>query len=49
VADTDGAKPCLEMPDSFPDDIDYSWYVKRAKEMLEDIGYLAKMKQIEFF
>ena len=49
VADTDGAKPCMELPESFPDDIDYSWYIRYAKEILEDIGYSPKPKQIEFF
>jgi hypothetical protein len=49
VADSDGAKPCLDMPDSFPDDIDYQWYIKHTKEILEDIGFTPKLKQIEFF
>lgn len=49
VADTDGAKPCLDLPDEFPTDIDYSWYIKRTNEILEDIGYLVKAKQVEFF
>lgn len=49
VADTDGAKPCMDLPDGMPDDIDYDWYIKRTKEILEDIGYLAKAKQVEFF
>lgn len=49
IADSDGAKPCMDLPDGMPDDIDYSWYEKRTKEILEDIGYLAKAKQVEFF
>lgn len=49
VADSDGAKPCLDMPDSFPEDIDYVWYIKHTKEILEDIGHTPKMKQVEFF
>lgn len=49
VADSDGAKPCLDLPDVFPEDIDYAWYVRRTKEILEDIGYTPKMKQVEFF
>ena len=49
VADTDGAKPCLELPDEMPDDVDFDWYIKRTKEILEDVGYLTKPKQIEFF
>lgn len=49
VADSDGAKPCLEMPNRFPLDIDYAWYLKHTKEILEDIGYSPKPKQVEFF
>jgi len=49
VADTDGAKPCLDMPDEFPVDINYGWYINKATEMLYDVGYIQKPKQIEFF
>lgn len=31
-----GAKPCMTLPDVFPEDIDYDFYVRRAYEMLED-------------
>lgn len=34
-----GAKPCMDLPDDFPDDIDYGWYVKKARQTLDDIGY----------
>lgn len=49
VAGSTGAKPCLDLPDSFPLDIDYNWYIKNTKEILEDIGYSPKMKQLTFF
>lgn len=49
VADSDGAKPCLDLPLEFPNDIDYEWYFKHTREVLEDIGYNPKPKQIEFF
>lgn len=49
VADSDGAKPCLDMPKEFPNDIDYDWYIRTTKGILEDIGYLARPKQISFF
>lgn len=49
VADSDGAKPCLDLPETFPDDIDYDWYIRTTKGILEDIGYLARPKQISFF
>jgi hypothetical protein len=34
-----GAKPCLILPDEFPQDIDYEWYVNTSHAMLEEIGY----------
>lgn len=49
VADSDGARPCLDLPDIFPNDIDYNWYINKAKTILEEIGYTPKPKQISFF
>lgn len=49
VADSDGAKPCMDLPKEFPDDIDYDWYVRKCKTILEEIGYNPKPKQISFF
>lgn len=33
-----GAKPCMTMPDEFPQDIDYGWYVATAQGMLKEVG-----------
>jgi hypothetical protein len=49
IPDTDGAKPVMVMPDSFPEDVNFSWYVGKTKEILEDIGYLQRPKQLNFF
>ena len=49
VADSDGAKPCMDLPEAFPEDIDYQWYINKTREILIEIGYLAKPKQISFF
>lgn len=49
VADSDGAKPAMDLPIDFPTDIDYQWYINRSREILEEIGYLPKPKQISFF
>lgn len=38
VSMTYGAKPCMILPDEFPVDIDYDWYVTKARSMLEDLG-----------
>lgn len=34
-----GAKPCMTLPDDFPDDVDYQWYIDKAHAILQDIGY----------
>lgn len=34
-----GAQPCMTLPDEFPTDIDFDWYVAKADGMLRDIGY----------
>ena len=34
-----GAQPCMTLPDAFPDDIDYAWYIRKAENILHDIGY----------
>ena len=33
-----GAMPCMTLPDQFPDDIDYAWYVSKAEAILRDLG-----------
>lgn len=38
VAKTDGAKPLMDLPAEFPNDIDYSWYEKEAVDLLYDLG-----------
>lgn len=49
VPDTDGAWPCMDLPTSFPVDLNHDWYIAKAREILYDIGYLQKPKQVEFF
>lgn len=49
VADTDGAVPLQDLPDTFPDWIDYDRYIQITNEILYDIGYLKRPRQIEFF
>lgn len=34
-----GSKPCMTLPDEFPDDIDYSWYLAKSESILRDIAY----------
>ena len=49
VPDTEGAKPCQELPLVFPDDINYQWYISKTNEILEDINYYKKQEQLKLF
>ena len=37
VPKTDGAVPCIMLPDRLPDDLDREWYVREAESMLADL------------
>lgn len=39
VPKSEGAKPLMDLPKEFPDDIDYDWYVKEADKILTEIGF----------
>lgn len=49
VPKTDGARPVMDLPDRFPTDIDYDWYVKEAQELLCDCGRLFKADSARLF
>ena len=34
-----GAKPCMTLPDEFPSDVDYQWYVDKCNQILKDVGW----------
>ena len=34
VGKSEGAKPCMSLPSTFPDDLDYRWYIREAYELL---------------
>jgi hypothetical protein len=38
IGGTMNARACLDLPEEFPDDIDYAWYVREAYARLHDIG-----------
>lgn len=44
VPKSDGAKPLMIMPDSFPADLDVDKYINEATEILYDIGYFQRAK-----
>jgi hypothetical protein len=38
VPKTQGAKPVMDLPDTFPDDVDRSWYIEEAHGLLDQLG-----------
>lgn len=38
VPRTAGCRPLMTLPDEFPTDIDYDWYVREAESLLKDVG-----------
>lgn len=39
VPDTTGARPCMRLPQEWPADLDYDWYIQEAYQLLDAIGY----------
>lgn len=39
VPKSDGGVPLMDLPDKFPKDVDYQWYINEANSILKDIGY----------
>jgi hypothetical protein len=44
VPRSEGAKPCMVLPDEFPEDMDYDWYIQEAVKILEQIGAIAQQE-----
>lgn len=38
VARSEGARPLMQIPDSFPSDVDHDWYIAEANSILKAIG-----------
>lgn len=34
-----GAHPCMTLPNELPRDVDYGWYIDKARAILDDVGY----------
>jgi len=49
IPETEGALPLQDLPETFPENLDYDKYIELTKTILIDIGYASKPKQIEFF
>jgi hypothetical protein len=35
--------PLQELPDDFPADVDYDWYIRETEEILKDIGAIRRI------
>lgn len=46
VPKSEGAKPCMELPQEWPEDVDYDWYVNYAYRILREIGALAPEEEV---
>jgi len=44
-----GAVPVMDLPEQFPDDIDFDWYERTANEMLLEIGCANKLAPASLF
>lgn len=40
VPRSDGAKPLMDLPAEFPQDVNYNWYIQEAEKILLEIGYM---------
>lgn len=49
VAETDNCIPCMDLPAEIPSDLNYQWYIDKCIDILTDVGYYKKVKQVNFF
>lgn len=49
VPKSEGAKPCMILPDNLPNDIDYDHYVNEAIDVLYDVGFYRKPAVAKLF
>lgn len=44
VPRSEGAKPCMVLPEEFPEDMDFDWYIQESVKILEQIGAIAPVE-----
>lgn len=49
VGETDGARPLMDLPDEFPQDVDYQWYINKTIDLLKNCGRIQERKTKSFF
>jgi hypothetical protein len=45
VPRSEGAKPLMDLPDEFPEDVDYGWYIRECNEILMAVGARSRPEQ----
>lgn len=46
VPKTEGARVCMTLPETIPEDLDYEWYINETKDILKAIGALKEVKEV---
>lgn len=49
VPKTEGATPVMDLPEHFPNDVNFGWYIKETTEILTKIGCFAKKESAPLF
>ena len=49
IPDSEGACLVMDLPTQIPFDLDYDWYINKATEILYDIAYYQRPKQLRLF
>jgi hypothetical protein len=39
VPNSDGCRPLMQLPETFPSDVNYEYYIAEAEELLREVGY----------
>lgn len=47
IPKTDGAAPCMTLPDDLPDDIDYDRYIRETRSILIELGFTERPRERE--
>lgn len=47
VGRSKGAKPCMELPDALPADLDHQWYIDEAEGFLMDVGLVPRPEPVK--
>ena len=49
VSKTDSARPLMDLPSEFPNDVNYDWYIRETKDMFYDVGLWQKPTTMPLF